>query len=116
MDIRDIAKLLVRIGAFLGMLLGIFATAWLLWLFVLKIMQPVSSINIFEIAFIIFGAVAITLSYLVYTRYLPSIDQDPFGTGTYFIVFGILIAIGAWGIGGLLIVIGGFLLIVEETS
>jgi hypothetical protein len=34
----------------------------------------------------------------------------------YLVVLGIIIAIGAWGIAGLLLVIGALLILIDETS
>jgi len=114
----ETAKLLVKYGALLGIILGIVAIAfaglsiittiafWSWWGF--SIIPFIASIGL--------GILSVICSFLVYTVYYPKLDKDPKGNAIYLIIFGILMMIGAWGIGGLLVLIGAILIFVEQQE
>ncbi|MFX1563438.1 MAG: hypothetical protein ACFFDP_09040 [Promethearchaeota archaeon] len=114
----ETAKLLVRYGALIGIILGIVAIAfsglslvasiafWAWWGF--SIIPTVASIGL--------SVLSVICSFLVYTVYYPKMDKDPKGIAVYLIIFGILMMIGAWGIGGLLVLIGAILIFLDQEE
>lgn len=118
MEYFETAKLLVKYGALLGIIFGFVAIAfsglsiittiafWYWWGY--SIIPSIASIGL--------GILSIICSFLVYTVYYPKLETDPKGTAIYLIIFGILMMIGAWGIGGLLVLIGALLIFFEQEE
>ena len=53
----------------------------------------------------------------VYVRYLcHKIEDDPSHSALVLVGLGIVIAVGTWGIAGLLIILGAVLVLIDETS
>ena len=111
----DTAKLLVRIGAILGIILGI-ASAAIYGLWLATDLAWGSFSFVFDAAFLAMGIVSIICAFIVYTKYLPQMETDPKSIVIYLIIFGILMMFGTWGIGGLLVLIGGILILVESEE
>lgn len=115
MTYSETAKLLVRFGALLGIILGIVAIA-LSGLALIISLTWWAIFGFFDIMWIGLGVMSVICAFLVYTVYYPKMDEDPKGIAIYLIIFGVLMMIGAWGIGGLLVLIGGILVFVETTE
>ena len=62
------------------------------------------------------GIVSIICGFLVWKIYYPQMDSKPKDVAIYLIIFGIIGMFGAYGIGGLLILIGGILVFIEKES
>jgi hypothetical protein len=111
----ETAKLLVRIGAILGIILGIIEIVY--YAFLLIIWLPwLAFVGFSDILWIGLGVMSVICSFLVYTVYYPKMDEDAKGIAIYLIIFGVLMMIGAWGIGGLLVLIGGILVFIESSE
>jgi hypothetical protein len=65
---------------------------------------------------LIASILALALSYLILNRFSQRLETDPMRSALYLVGLGIIIAIGAWGIAGLLLVIGAVLILIDETS
>ena len=116
MDLMRAAQNLAKVGALLGIVLGLFSllfwsytifsrTGFLLW-----------AINLLDAVMAVMSVLAIVASYFIYSRFSTRIAEDAFNFGLILIGLGIIIAIGAWGIAGILVVLSGVLILVDETS
>ena len=116
MDLVDAAKGLVKFGSILGIVLGLFSVFYWAYFIVLGASSPFFALNFYEVLLFILSLIAIGLSYYVLTRFPQRLEVDPWRSALYLIGMGVLIAIGAWGIAGLFIVIGGVFILMVETS
>ena len=116
MELVDAAKLLLRLGAILGIFLGIISMVFWINLIFLRSFAPVISVNIFEVLMFTASLIAVIACYFIIARFEPRWEDDPFRAGLILIALGIIVAIGAWGIAGLLLVISGVLILIDETS
>jgi hypothetical protein len=106
----------MRSGAILGMVLGLLSTLFWAYLIFVRSLAPVFSVNLFELFMLLVSVGAIITCYYLYTRFPPRIESDPSNTGLMLVGLGIFVAIGSWGVAGLLLVISGILILVDETS
>ncbi|MFW9831420.1 MAG: hypothetical protein ACFFD8_06565 [Candidatus Thorarchaeota archaeon] len=60
--------------------------------------------------------VAVVFGFLVLFYCVPRVDRDRQAAALYFIIFGVIAAIGAYLIGGVLILVAGILIAVEQAS
>ncbi|MHA2428212.1 MAG: hypothetical protein ACXADB_09335 [Candidatus Hermodarchaeia archaeon] len=116
MELLDAAKALVKFGAILGMVLGLISVFYWAYFIVIGASSPFFTLNFYEVLLFILSLIAIGLSYYVLTRVPQRLEVDPWQSAFYLIGMGILIAIGAWGIAGLLIVLGAVFILMEETK
>jgi hypothetical protein len=115
MELLDAAKALVKFGAILGIVLGLFSVFYWTYFIVIGASSPLFAVNFYEVLLFSLSLIAIGLSYYVLTRVPQRLEDDPWQSGVYLIGMGIFIAIGAWGIAGLLIVIGAVFILMDET-
>ena len=106
----------MRIGAILGMVLGALSTLFWAYLIFVRSLAPVFSVNLFELFMLLVSVGAIFACYYLYTRFQPRIESDPSNAGLVLVGLGIFVAVGSWGIAGLLLVISGILILIDETS
>ena len=116
MELLDAAKVLVKLGAILGMVLGLFSVFYWAYFIVIGASSPFFAVNFYEVLLFTLSLIAIGLSYYILTRGPQRLEDEPWRSAIYLIGMGILIAVGAWGIAGLLIVIGAVVVMMEETS
>lgn len=116
LELIDAAKVLVRFGAILGIFLGLIVTVWYGYNIVLRLSQPLPVINIYDAILFIISFISIGLSYLIYSRYYIHIDDKPFETAIIIVLLGLFIAIGTWIIGGLIILLGGVIILIDEIA
>ncbi len=111
MSMLDTAKLLVYWGALLSIILGIVEVA-------LSALSMIGwwwlGIGFGGIIGVGMGIVSIILGFLVWRMYFPRMEEDPKGIAIYLLIFGIILMIVGYGIGGLLILVGGILVMVEK--
>ncbi len=116
MELMKAAENLVKYGAILGLVLGLLSTLFWGYVILIGIGPPFFVVNYYEIFMVIVSLAAMLLSYLVLTRFPHQIEADPSRAALFLIGLGIIIAIGSWGVAGLLLVIGGVLILIDETS
>jgi hypothetical protein len=116
MDLINTARNLAKIGALLGIVLGIFST--LFWVYVIFSRTGFLfwAINLLDASMCVMSVLAIIASYFAYSRITERISEDAFNNGIILVGLGILIAIGAWGVAGIIVDVSGVLLLIEETS
>lgn len=116
MDLLRAAQNLAKVGGLLGIVLGLFSM--LFWSFVIfsRTGFLLWAINLLDAGMAIISIVTIIASYFVYSRISNRIDEDAFNAGLLSVGLGIVIAIGAWGIAGIIVVVSGVLALIEETS
>jgi hypothetical protein len=106
----------MRTGAILGIALGGLSTLFWGNLILVRSLAPVFSVNLFELLLFLVSIGAIISCYYLYTRFSSRIENDPSNAGLVLVGLGIFVAIGSWGIAGLLLVISGVLILIDETS
>ena len=116
MTMMDTAKLLTKIGAILCIVLGFVSIALNGVSIALSFGWYMGFGIVWSIIPIAFSVMSLIIGFIVYTKYLPAMDEDPHTTGIYLIILGILAALGAWYIGGVLILVAGILILVEKES
>lgn len=116
MDLIEAANRLLQFGAILGMVLGLLSTLFWAYFIIIGLGPPFFVVNLFEVFLVIFSVAALLLSYFVLTRFPERIRLDPSRSALYLVGLSFIIAIGSWGIAGLLIVIGAILVLIDETS
>ena len=116
LELVEAAEHLVRFGAILGIVLGLISTFFWVYVVLLGLGPPSFAVNFYEVLMLIASLSALFLSYLVLSRFPQYIESDPSRSAIYLVILGIVIAIGSWGIAGLLIVISAILILIEETS
>lgn len=112
----DAAQTMLRYGAILGIVLGLFSTLYWLYILVIRATSPFSSLSLVDLFMFVMSLLAIILSYFVLNRIPSKIEDDPLRTALIIFILGILIAIGAWGIAGLVLIISAFFIFISETS
>jgi hypothetical protein len=116
MDLIEAANHLVKFGAILGIALGLLSLLYWAYIIMVGLMPPYFGINFYELFMMSISLVTIFLAYYVLTQFPQRIEVDPSRSALYLVGLGIIIAIGSWGLTGLLIVIGAVLILVDETS
>ncbi len=106
----------MRSGSILGIILGVLSTLFWGNLIFVRSLAPVFSVNLFELLLLLVSIIAIISCYYIYTRFPTRIENDPSNAGLVLVGLGILVAIGSWGVAGLLLVISGILILIDETS
>jgi len=106
----------MRTGAILGMVLGLLSTLFWANLIFVRALAPVFSVNLFELLMLLVSVGAIITCYYLHTRFPPRIESDPSNAGLMLVGLGVFVAIGSWGVAGLLLVISGILILIDETS
>lgn len=112
----DAAQTLIKFGAIFGLVLALVSTFYWLSIILVRMGFLLVSINIYDALMIGFSLVAIFLCYVIFTRFPQRIEEEPSRSALYLVGLGIVIAVGAWGIAGLLIIIGAILVLIDETS
>lgn len=116
MELLEVADHLVKFGAILGIVLGLISTFFWAYVILLGLGLPVFAVNFYELFMLVVSLIALLLSYFVMSRFSQQIDADPSRWALYLVGLGIIIAIGSWGVAGLLIVVGAILILIDETS
>ncbi|MFX1300057.1 MAG: hypothetical protein ACFFAL_00710 [Promethearchaeota archaeon] len=116
MDLIDTARLLMRWGSILGIVLGVLSALFWGNLILVRSLAPLFSVNLFELLLFLVSIGAIISCFYIYTRFPHRLENDPSNTGLVLVVLGIFVAIGSWGVAGLLLVISGILILIDETS
>ncbi|TRO56295.1 hypothetical protein E2P64_06110 [Candidatus Bathyarchaeota archaeon] len=116
MELIEAAEYLVRVGAILGLVLGLLSSLYWGFIVLLGFAPPYLAVNVYEILMLIVSILALGFCYTILSRFLQWLQADPMRAALYLIGLGIIVAIGAWGIAGLLIVIGAVLILIDETS
>jgi hypothetical protein len=116
MDLIESAQTLVKFGAILGMVLGLLSMLFWLFTILLRFCLPFFLVNVFDSVLFMMSIFAILISYYILTRFSPRLEEDPSHNALILVGLGILVAIGSWGIAGLLIIIGAVLVLIEETG
>jgi hypothetical protein len=116
LELIEAAEYLVRIGSILGIVLGLISGFFWGYVVLLGIGPPYFAVNIYEILMLIASLFAIFFSYFVLSRFPKRIETNPFRSALHLVGLGIVIAIGSWGLAGLLIVIGAVLILIDETN
>ncbi|MFX1576890.1 MAG: hypothetical protein ACFFCF_06925 [Promethearchaeota archaeon] len=116
MDLIEAANRLLKFGSILGMVLGLLSTLFWVYFIIIGLGPPFFVVNLYEVLLAIFSVAALLLSYFVLTRFPGRIRLDPSRSALYLVGIGFIIAIGSWGIAGLLIVIAAILVLIDETS
>ncbi len=116
MNLNEAANHLVKFGSILGMVLGLLSVFFWAYMVIIGWGLPFFAVNVYEVFMVIVSLIALILSYIVLTRFSLQIEADPTRSAFYLIGTGIVIAIGAWGIAGLLIIIGAVFILIDETS
>ncbi len=116
MTLRDSAIKIAKIGAVLGIILGSVDAAWNVFRVSIGLTPPFPMFNIYDVLLIILNFVAIFCCILTYKKVLPLVEEDPLFAALILFILGAIIAFGALGIGGILIVISGILILIYETS
>ena len=106
----------MRFGSIFGIVLGLLSTLFWGNLIFVRSLAPVFSVNLFELLLLLASIGAIITCYYLYTRFPPRIESDPSNAGLILVGLGIFVAIGSWGVAGLLLVISGILILIDETS
>ncbi|MDO8056413.1 MAG: hypothetical protein Q6361_06085 [Candidatus Hermodarchaeota archaeon] len=116
MDLVRTALNLAKVGALLGIALGLFSM--LFWAYVIfsRTGFLLWAINLLDVGMAVTSLLAIIASYFIYSRISNRISEDAFNAGLVLVGLGILIAIGTWAIAGVIIVVSGVLLLIEETT
>ncbi|MFX0079773.1 MAG: hypothetical protein ACFE8O_11095 [Candidatus Hermodarchaeota archaeon] len=106
----------MRFGSILGIVLGSLSTMFWGYLIFVRFLAPLFSVNLFELLLLLVSVGSIITCYCLYTRFPPRIESDPSNAGLVLVGLGIFVAIGSWGVAGLLLVISGILILIDETS
>ncbi len=116
MDLNETAHTLIKIGAILGIVLGLFSTLFWLYTVIVRMGLPLFLVNVYDLIMLFMSILAIGLCYFIFNRISQFLEADPTRTAIYLIILGIVVAIGALGIAGLLLILGAVLILIEETS
>ncbi|MFX1318413.1 MAG: hypothetical protein ACFE9O_04655 [Promethearchaeota archaeon] len=116
MELIETAGYLVRVGAILGLVLGLLSSLYWGYTVLLGIGPPYLAVNVYEILMLIISIFALGICYFILNRFPQWFQVDPMRAALYLVGLGIIVAIGAWGIAGLLLVIGAILILIDETS
>jgi hypothetical protein len=116
MDLMKAAHNLAKVGALLGIVLGLFSTLFWSYVVLSRTGFLFWAINLLDAGMAIMSILAVIASYFVFSRISNRIDEDTFNAGLLLVGLGVVIAIGAWGIAGIVVVVSGVLLLIEETS
>lgn len=116
MELIEAANHLIKFGAILGLVLGLVSFLFWIYVIILGLGPPIFAVNVFDILLASASIATILISYYILTRFPLRIQEDPARSAVFLILLGIVIAIGAWGIAGLLIAIGAVLILIEETT
>jgi hypothetical protein len=116
MELIEAADHLIRFGAIFGIVLGFVSFLFWIYIVILGLGPPFFAVNFYDIFMVTTSLLSILISYYVLTRFPNRIREDPSRSAIFLILLGIVVAIGAWGIAGLLIAIGAVLILIEETT
>ena len=116
MELMDAAISLQRYGALLGIVLGLISVIFWGYIVFIGMSPPFFVVNIYEIFLLVISFLAMIFSYVVLTRFPQRVEEDPSRNALFLIGIGFIIAFGAWGIAGLLIVLSAVLILMDETS
>ncbi len=116
LELMDAAQTLLRYGALLGIVLGLFSTLFWLYTLIIRAFSPFFSLSLIDLFMFGMSLLAIILSYFVLNRIPQKIEDDPLRTALLIFILGVFIAIGSWGIAGLIIIISALFIFINETS
>jgi len=116
MELTEAAEYLIRVGAILGLVLGLLSSLYWGFIVLLGIGPPYLAVNVYEILMLIVSILALGFCYTILSRFPHWLQADSMRAALYLIGLGIIVAIGAWGIAGLLLVIGAVLILIDETT
>lgn len=110
----DAVKVLAKSGAILSIILGF------LWILVngLVIIEDLGGRHepsIGDIMGFSLGLVAIILGFIILVTHMSLIESDPNKAALYFIILGVVAALGSYLVGGALVFVAGILLVVEQN-
>ena len=115
MALVDTAKILAKAGAIVCIILGVLA-AVLNGLVMYEELGGRQGIAVETILWFSLAIVAVVFGFLILFYFVPRIDRDRQAAALYFIIFGVIAAIGSYLVGGVLIFVAGILLAVEQAS
>ncbi|MFX1566495.1 MAG: hypothetical protein ACFFCH_10935 [Promethearchaeota archaeon] len=115
MALIDTAKILAKAGSIVCIILG-FLAAVLTGLVVYDELGGRHGIAIESILGLSLAIVAVVFGFIILFYCVPRIDRDRQAAAIYFIIFGVIAAIGSYFIGGVLIFVAGILVAVEQAS
>ena len=116
MDLMRVAQNLANVGSLLGIVLGLFSTLFWSYIILSRTGFLLWAINLLDAGMCIMSILAIVASYFVYSRISDRIAEDALNAGLLLVGLGIVIAIGTWGIAGIIVVVSGVFVLIEETS
>ncbi|MFX0169587.1 MAG: hypothetical protein ACFE89_09580 [Candidatus Hodarchaeota archaeon] len=116
MDLIRTSRTLAKVGGLLGIVLGIFSAIFWIYIIISRTGFLLWAINLLDATMSVMSVLAILAGYYVYNKASGQISENPFNFGLLLVGLGIIVAIGAWGFAGLLVVISGVLILIEETT
>ncbi|MFX1510160.1 MAG: hypothetical protein ACFFBR_07660 [Promethearchaeota archaeon] len=115
MALIDTAKILAKAGSIVCIVLGILAGV-LNGLVMYEEFGGRHGIAVETILWFSLAIVAVVFGFIILFYCVPRIDQDRQAAALYFIIFGVVAAIGSYLVGGVLIFVAGILVAVEQAS
>lgn len=115
MALVDTAKILARAGSIVCIILGFLATV-LNGLVMYGELGGPHGIAVESVLWFSLAIVAVVFGFIVLFYCVPRIDKDHQAAALYFIIFGVIAAIGSYLVGGVLIFVAGILVAVEQAS
>jgi pheromone shutdown protein TraB len=114
MALLDTAKILAKAGSIVCIVLGILA-AVLNGLMIYEEFAGHHGIAVESVLWFSLAIVAIVFGFIVLLYCIPRTDSDQQAAALYFIIFGVIAAIGSYLVGGVLIFVAGILVAVEQA-
>jgi hypothetical protein len=114
MALLDTAKILAKAGSIVCIVLGILA-AVLNGLMIYEEFAGHHGIAVESVLWFSLAIVAIVFGFIVLLYCIPRTDSDQQAAALYFIIFGVIAAIGSYLVGGILIFVAGILVAVEQA-
>ena len=115
MALSDTAKILAKAGSIVCIVLGVLA-AVLNGLVMYEELGGRHGIAVESVLWFSLAIVGAVFGFLILFYFVPRIDRDRQAAALYFIIFGVIAAIGSYLIGGVLIFVAGILIAVEQAS
>lgn len=115
MALIDTANILAKAGSIVCIILGVLA-AVLNGLVMYEEFGGPHGIATETVLWFSLAIIAVIFGFIILFYCVPKIDQDRQAAAIYFIIFGVIAAIGSYLVGGALIFVAGILIAVEHAS
>ena len=115
MGLSDTAKILAKAGSIVCIVLGFLAVV-LNGLVIYEEFSGRHGIAVESVLWFSLAIVAVVFGFIILFYCVPRMDRDQQASALYFIIFGVIAAIGSYLVGGVLVFVAGILVAVEQAS